>query len=412
MSNFLDEDVPSPEDFPPPSNAPGLRELDEALRCNICKELYSAPVTIPCGHCFCSLELPRLAKQECPVCRAPANESQIRKNAKLEDAVRAWNLARPLVLNLVKEEERRRKRKEARQSTPPPVDGYRNRVGQASPKKRKLSPQTDGEESDVVEVTASQLAKSNLAGFGIIEDKGKRRTRSEGRSSSPPPRPSSSKSPQEATCPSCGKMVPFSTINDHLDSGCKLYLKSDAKQKQKQKDGWGNIFGNPETGSSKAKGKGRSREDLPIEDTAEPLPKVSYGTLKPKRLKEMLQELDLPSTGERDVLQARHQRWIIIFNANLDASERKSTNQLKQDLAAWEKAKQSKKPTVDEKKYERENHQVYADLIARAKASAPPKAQPRSSPNEGPLSSPISVDGDSSSDTATLDEKPGMEVDP
>lgn len=124
MLNFLEEEVPSPEDFPPPLLAPGLRELDEALRCNICKEVYSAPVTIGCGHCFCSLvlyisaisqpatafssacvnlsrvkqcirqELPQRAKQECPLCRAPTNESHIRKNIKLEDAVKAWNLAR------------------------------------------------------------------------------------------------------------------------------------------------------------------------------------------------------------------------------------------------------------------------------------------------------------------------------
>ena len=52
--NFLDADVPDPTDFPPHSTAPGLRALDGAFRCDICGELYDGPVTISCGHCFCS----------------------------------------------------------------------------------------------------------------------------------------------------------------------------------------------------------------------------------------------------------------------------------------------------------------------------------------------------------------------
>jgi len=52
---LLSLDITDPTDFPPPSIAPGLRQIDSALRCKICKELIEAPVTLPCGHCFCSL---------------------------------------------------------------------------------------------------------------------------------------------------------------------------------------------------------------------------------------------------------------------------------------------------------------------------------------------------------------------
>lgn len=59
MSNRITEadieDVPDPTDFPSNDIAPGLRELDEALRCPICGDLFSAPLTVACGHCFCSL---------------------------------------------------------------------------------------------------------------------------------------------------------------------------------------------------------------------------------------------------------------------------------------------------------------------------------------------------------------------
>ena len=56
VKELLDSaDVQDPTDFPPSSTAPGLRALDSALRCNICQELYEAPVVLACGHCFCSL---------------------------------------------------------------------------------------------------------------------------------------------------------------------------------------------------------------------------------------------------------------------------------------------------------------------------------------------------------------------
>ena len=52
---LYDMDIQDPTDFPPSSTAPGLRALDNALRCKICQELYEAPVVLTCGHCFCSL---------------------------------------------------------------------------------------------------------------------------------------------------------------------------------------------------------------------------------------------------------------------------------------------------------------------------------------------------------------------
>jgi hypothetical protein len=50
------------------------------------------------------------------------------------------------------------------------------------------------------------------------------------------------------------------------------------------------------------------RESDDVSD--ERLPKVSYGTLKDKRLKEMLAEHNLETHGDRNLLIQRHQRSV------------------------------------------------------------------------------------------------------
>lgn len=53
--NDPDLEVQDPTDFPASTDAPGMRELDGSLRCRICGELYTAPMSLVCGHSFCSL---------------------------------------------------------------------------------------------------------------------------------------------------------------------------------------------------------------------------------------------------------------------------------------------------------------------------------------------------------------------
>jgi E3 ubiquitin-protein ligase RAD18 len=55
LATLLAQDIPDPTDFPNNGDAPGLRALDTSLRCAICTELFDGPVSLGCGHSFCSL---------------------------------------------------------------------------------------------------------------------------------------------------------------------------------------------------------------------------------------------------------------------------------------------------------------------------------------------------------------------
>ena len=54
------------------------------------------------------------------------------------------------------------------------------------------------------------------------------------------------------------------------------------------------------------KSRGKHNED----DNAAPLPKVSYDTLKDKKIRELLAEEKLPTTGDRATCVERHKKCV------------------------------------------------------------------------------------------------------
>lgn len=92
-----------------------------------------------------------------------------------------------------------------------------------------------------------------------------------------------------------------------------------------------------------------------LEPSATPIPKVAYHTLKEKRLREMLSDHDLPTTGDKDTLIRRHERWVLVYNANLDRNprDRETLEELIRKLKKWEDTRGGKKVGVgDVKAYE------------------------------------------------------------
>ncbi|GJE87930.1 RING-finger-containing E3 ubiquitin ligase [Phanerochaete sordida] len=362
-SKFLDADIPDPTDFS--ADAPGLRQLDEALRCTMCRELFQAPVTVNCthGHCFCSycIRDALATKPECPLCRGQISEVQIRKNPAMEDAVKAWNVARPFVLQILRE------RADAEAAAAARIKASANSE-KPKFKKRKITSESNSDD-DIVEI-------------------------GEPPASSPSIQPGSS---SVVLCPLCNKNVPLKTINNHIDAGCPSPASSGLtspcsplpKDKGKQKQQWSQLF---QGAPAARKGKGKARGH-PLEEQAEPLPKIAYDTVTQKRLRDVLEEYGLAATGDRQTMAARHARFVNMYNANLDASEgqRKSVKQLQIEMKRWDEAEEKRKTRkkvdakdIDSEEYQRENKSTFAKLVQAARAGAQKRPTP---PSSSPLTS-------------------------
>jgi E3 ubiquitin-protein ligase RAD18 len=84
------------------TRVPYMQDLESALRCHICKEIFTSPVITQCCHTFCSLCIRRLlnSNSKCPDCRQETQTSSLRKNAVVEEIVEHYTKARAPLMEL------------------------------------------------------------------------------------------------------------------------------------------------------------------------------------------------------------------------------------------------------------------------------------------------------------------------
>ncbi|KIM87497.1 hypothetical protein PILCRDRAFT_815020 [Piloderma croceum F 1598] len=395
----LDTDIPDPTDF----HSPSLRQLDSALRCTICSEWFDAPVTLACGHCFCSLCARNYIndKSECPSCRKAVNEVHLRANPVMEEVVSVWKLARPIILELLKAdaEHRRspnktRKRKRDRSGTsriPAPQSSEDDIESIAGPsnstktKKKTRSPplsssirgggngddgrvddeENGDDEDDVFEEDVQSVIPTSDSREEELEN-------DVDNTDNPP------LSDGLVSCPLCSVRVKLETINTHIDSGCRLNPlvpdgNGDNKEKKRSsldvKGQWSKIMGGARSAKLKAKatakGKGKYNETTSDDQAdCQPLPKESYAVLKDRKIKDMLLAYQLPTNGDRNTCIARHSRWVMTYNANLDKSlaQRKSPAELRAELRRWEELQ---KANAKRRERERESGEAVGEDVVR-----------------------------------------------
>lgn len=347
LQALLSADISDPTDFP--TNE--LRQLDASLRCTICGEFYDAPVILACGHCFCSLCIREHTVREtrCPNCRKSTTEAHFRLNPALEEAVEAWKRSRPIVLRLSKEEQYR-------------IESYSHVDTQKTPTrtrlpnnnntaKRKRRARSESSDSEIIHVAGPSNSKASSEVVDSSPAPAYDRRPSKRRDTEP----SSDIGEEELepdsliSCPICGRLVEYQLINGHIDGpdcgNCKAAPKSNTQVPNSgARNEWSKILGK----SSLKKGKNKESSDS--DGIMERLPKVSYAVLKDKVLKDLLLSQRLPTTGDRITWIARHQRWVMMYNANLDKSEgnRKGLAELRNQLKRWEEDRKISKRIVED----------------------------------------------------------------
>ncbi|KAJ7118772.1 hypothetical protein C8R44DRAFT_789233 [Mycena epipterygia] len=321
LSTLLAQNIPDATDFP--KQAASLAELDSAVRCPICSNFFDGPVSLACGHCFCSMCIRGAlsSKAHCPTCRQSATESHLRPNPAIEEVVTAWNLARPYLLSRARQEER---------------------AAEPVRKKRKLSPSCVADPSRTSSAGPSHGGHDNPSSDAPDGDV---------------PKPDAI-----VECPVCEQGVKYKELNRHMDNNCESTGSSkSAPSSKSQKTLWSDLMGAP----PKSKGKERAAADAD-----DRLPKVSYDTLKEKQLRDKLSEHGLLTTGDRASLTKRHQRWTMLWNANLDKSsaKRRSKAELQKDLKKWEEeAKVKKKKTTVDNSHLSKYKSEFKELVAAAR---------------------------------------------
>ncbi|CAM1511064.1 Fc.00g085770.m01.CDS01 [Cosmosporella sp. VM-42] len=296
---MTEDDVPDSTDWLA-TPLSGLAAVENALRCQVCKDFYKTPMITSCCHTFCSLCIRRALSNDgkCPLCRKSEQEMKLRSNWPLEETVDAFVKARPTTLELARNAAvtgpiSKRKAEDSSQTSNAP-EGKRLRTSARLRKGRK----------DATRVEAIQDEEEREV-FEVSDD------------DEYVPEPEDGLVP----CPVCQTRMKEWQVFKHLESCLGPTPK-------KQKAG-------PSTSASSF-GQQQQQQQRQ-QNKPDRLPAINYSMLKEQALRKKLSEIGIPSQGPRHLLEKRHKEWITLWNANCDAARPKKRSELLQDLDVWER---------------------------------------------------------------------------
>ncbi|KAK9451207.1 uncharacterized protein V1518DRAFT_412841 [Limtongia smithiae] len=336
---------------------PMLTGLDAALRCEICREFFTAPMLTECAHTFCSLCIrrsiaatPTSQSPCCPVCRTNVAEAKLRRNEALEEVALWFKRERAGMLKVAMElrgeyDEHAKSRKRRHVGEDEAVDIHSTSYDDA-----------------VVEVSRPPTPAPPSSDFIVLD----REDVNDGL----------------VPCPVCNSRMTEEQVISHLDLCLKKAEKTTTvprsstsspphQQPQQQRPGGiSTYFGGSVVATAAAPAKQIAR-----------LPKLQYGIITEAKLRRTLADLGIPSQGNKQQLQRRHTEWVSIWNANADvaAVARKTKTTLLRELAEWESSLnrfEEHKPVIegdDLKEWGKLHAGSYQDLIAQARRTVMPK---------------------------------------
>ncbi|KAL5037019.1 E3 ubiquitin-protein ligase rad18 [Batrachochytrium dendrobatidis] len=151
-------------------------------------------------------------------------------------------------------------------------------------------------------------------------------------------------------CPICSDRLKVCHLNAHLDNGCKSSLHQSKTLTSPTHSTTSRVFLSTSKTASKLSshtvyGAAQPADSTPFLNTNTPkrLPKPyhPYSLLSDAKIKKMLKDDGLNSTGPRKLLIERHTEWITRYNANLDSRHPLSDVALRVKLVDWERSKKN-----------------------------------------------------------------------
>ncbi|CAM4627205.1 unnamed protein product [Leuciscus chuanchicus] len=301
-------------DLPP--NLSCLKSMDNLLRCPICFEFLNITMMTQCSHNFCSLCIRKFFsfKLLCPVCNSPSTEQDLRNNRLLDDLVQSFQSARQKLCHSNLESPpispqtpaMMIKGKAARQKG---IKKEANTLSHFFQKKTTMTP-VKSEPVEVCLLQPGTIKLESVEETAMVKEE-KMDT------SAFPSTSQSSKPVVKVECPVCEVCVPEQHINKHLD----MCLSRDDKKEGLR--------------------SGRRRKGMP---------KLLYTLIAVPKLKKMLKECHLSTQGSRDQLVRRHQEFTHIYNAQCDALNPKSAEEIAREVENNERLKnqldRKRKPVI------------------------------------------------------------------
>lgn len=344
-----------------------LMQVEQSLRCHVCKDFFNSPMITSCSHTFCSLCIRRALSTDgkCPLCRATDQESKLRGNWAIREATEAFIASRKVMLDLARQPA-------ASAATPPKRKASAAAAGGESANKRTrmstrssstrsaanavVSMQEESSEPDMEEVDESIhgkfLVRSASAYVGSLERWRLIFAIDDGLSE----------------CPICLWRMKAEKVDRHLDTDCPGEPKPQPKPSTSAK------FGLTSTRSAGT--------TTPAQ--YERLPSTNYSLLNETKLRKKLGEIGIPAWGTKLLMEKRHKEWVMIWNANCDSARPRTKRELLQDLDTWERTQgghaslssssvyqgaQVKDKDFDGASWSTKHNDSFNDLIAQARRS-------------------------------------------
>ncbi len=371
----LMDDVTDPSDWHHDFTA--LRNLDACLRCDLCFDIYTSPVSIKsCNHTFCSACIRTHINQSgntgsfCPKCRqTKAYDSELIPQPVLEVTALEWKKARAFLARLQDkpQQQQQQQQHQMASSSKRSPEPQPSTSTSTSPRRSKRirtdapaesstgsrsSPLTilDDDDDDAIQDTTRRAPHDDDPDY--IDDASHNRQL---------------KADDLVQCPICSHKFTVSALDRHLDT---ITCKQGDPQPSLEERGLASKPAKPSSWFTPAS----TTADLGYNEKR--LVRPQYNLRSERELRKLLDDAGLPTTGDRERLVERHRQWINLWNANLDSNKaRRSTQQLRRELAAWERTKYSAKDhaaQVDKQKetWIKSNRSQFDELIQRAKAGA------------------------------------------